>query len=463
VSSAARPNPSLPRLLGALVLAGAALGAASATWADEAREPDAARGLAHLLETPFVPAGFDQEVFENLWRVWPEDARERARAATPAERQRMAFARYGLTPRPGVADGPPLQFVVAPDGAWHMSCFACHAGQVAGRTIPGLPNAHLALQTLVDETRATKRKLGRPPRLADLAVGFIPFGETVGTTNAVVFSFALLQWRDRDLNRVLPWRIPRLPHHDLDAPPWWHYARRTHLYIDGFGKKGHRTPMQFVLDPSNDRDAVLRHEDAFRDIERYLESVQAPTYPFPVDEALARRGQRVFEAACASCHGAYGEGGRYPNRLVPIELVGTDRVRLDAITPEERTIYADSWLTGYEPAGVRTDPGGYVAPPLDGIWASAPYFHNGAVPTLWHVLHPQARPGLWRRHPTAYDTERVGLEFDVAEALPADADAHELRRWFDTRRHGKSAAGHTFPDRLSAAERRSLLEYLKTL
>ena len=32
------------------------------------------------------------------------------------------------------------------------------------------------------------------------------------------------------------------------------------------------------------------------------------------------------------------------------------------------------------------DPGGYVATPLDGLWASSPYFHNGSVPTLWHGL-----------------------------------------------------------------------------
>lgn len=426
-------------------------------------EPDPERGLAHLLDTAFVPAGFDDEVFANLWRTWPEPAREQARVATPAARRAMAFARYGLTPRPGADAGRPLQFVVDADGGWHMSCLTCHAGQVAGRTVPGLPNAHLALQTLVDESRAAKRLLGRLPRLADLAASLVPFGETVGTTNAAVFSIALLQWRDIHMNLTLPRRLLRLPHHDLDAPPWWHYARRTHLYVDGFGKKHHRTLMQFMLDPTNDRDALLRHEDAFRDIAAYLETLEAPAYPFPVDEALARRGERVFGAACASCHGTYGEGGHYPNRLVPIEVVGTDSVRLQAITPAERALYARSWLTGYDPTGVRTDPGGYVAPPLDGIWASAPYLHNGSVPTLWHLLHPDSRPTVWRRHPTAYDPNRVGLVSDVAEDRPPSEDAHESRGWFDTRGRGKSAAGHTFPARLTLAERRALLEYLKTL
>ena len=110
----------------------------------------------------------------------------------------MAFARYGLTPRPGADDGPPLQFVVAGDGAWHMSCFACHGGQVAGRTFPVCP---------MPISPSRRSSTSRGPRggcwdarrgSADLTASLIPFGETVGTTNAVVFSIALLQWRDRD-------------------------------------------------------------------------------------------------------------------------------------------------------------------------------------------------------------------------------------------------------------------------
>jgi cytochrome c peroxidase len=208
---------------------------------------------------------------------------------------------------------------------------------------------------------------------------------------------------------------------------------------------------------------VLAHEEAFRDIERYLENVEPPAYPFEIDARLARRGETVFRENCATCHGTYGEGGSYPNRLVPIERVGTDAFRLHAIRPEERAAYARSWLTGYDPEGVRTDPGGYVAPPLDGIWATAPYFHNGAVPTLWHVLHPEERPAVWRAHPTEYDQERVGLRVETFEAVPATDDGDERRRYFDTSLRGKSAEGHTFPARLTEAQRRSLLEYLKTL
>jgi len=139
-------------------------------------------------------------------------------------------------------------------------------------------------------------------------------------------------------------------------------------------------------------------------------------------------------------------------------------VRHDAVTSEERALYGASWFTGYDPRTVRVEPRGYVAPPLDGVFASAPYFHDGAVPTLWHVLRPDARPVAWRRRSsTGYDVERVGLDVEARSAVPAGLDGHERRAWFDTTKPGKSAAGHRFPDALSDDEKRAVLEYLKTL
>ena len=74
---------------------------------------------------------------------------------------------------------------------------------------------------------------------------------------------------------------------------------------------------------------------------------------------------------------------------------------------------------------------GYVTPPLHGVWASAPYFHNGSVPTVWDVLKPADRPKVWRRQLTpegittgpdrgfehvlesGYDFENLGWKHDV--------------------------------------------------
>ena len=148
--------------------------------------------------------------------------------------------------------------------------------------------------------------------------------------------------------------------------------------------------------------------------------------------------------------------------------MGTDRVRLDSLTPAERRALNDSWFGHYgrdaEPLREREQPEGYVAPPLDGVWATAPYFHNGSVPTLWHVLHPAERPAVWRRTATGYDDARVGLEIEAFADMPAEKlRSAERRRYFDTRKPGKSAAGHDFAEVLDAAEKRAILEYLKTL
>jgi hypothetical protein len=129
-----------------------------------------------------------------------------------------------------------------------------------------------------------------------------------------------------------------------------------------------------------------------------------------------------------------------------------------------RAAYGGSWFTRIDQLETVLEPAGYVAPPLDGIWASAPYLHNGSVPTLWHLFHPEQRPVVWQRDEDGYDRERVGLVVRQFDKLPADVtDPRQKRRYFDTRLPGKSAQGHDFPDRLSPDEKRQVLEYLKTL
>jgi len=279
---------------------------------------------------------------------------------------------------------------------------------------------------------------------------------------------ALMRHRDAELNIVR--RPPRfdLPHHDMDAPPWWHYAKRKSLYIDGFAPRGHRMLMQFLLVEQNGPEKFREWEDEFREIEAWIASLEAPVWPGSVDPALAARGERVFTATCAECHGNYGDDEHYPERLVPIAEVGTDRARLDSLTASERRALNESWFGHFGrdagPLVGREDPGGYIAPPLDGVWASGPYFHNGSVPTLWHVLNPAERPVVWRRTATGYDDARLGLEIEEYDDLPAGKlRSSERRRYFDTRKPGKSNAGHDFADVLDDDEKRALLEYLKTL
>ena len=163
-----------------------------------------------------------------------------------------------------------------------------------------------------------------------------------------------------------------------------------------------------------------------------------------------------------------------------IDEIGTDRVRFDSLTASNREALNVSWFAeGAALEGIDS-PAGYVAPPLDGVWASAPYLHNGSVPTLWHLLHPANRPTVWRRldapgarpadSATAgspspdYDFDRVGLAVDIRDSMPPERlPAAERRQWFDTTKPGKGSGGHDFPDILDEGEKAAVLEYLKTL
>jgi len=424
----------------------------------------ARRGYDLLLNKAFLPPDFDQQTFDELWKTWEEPLRGQAEAAGTSERRRMAFARYGLIERPGDPTRP-LQYVVDERGNWTMNCLACHQGKVAGRVVAGAPNSLYAMETLYDEVRATKLRLGKKLSHMDLGGMFMPLGGSIGTTNAVMFGVVLLAHRDADLNLAPKLKPTPTTNHDHDAPPWWHFHRKRRLYIDGFAPKGHRPLMQFLLVKENGPEKFRLWEKDFADVYAYLESLRSPKYPWKIDTSLAASGEQVFRRNCASCHGTYGENGRYPEKLVAIDAVGTDRVRLDALSAEHRRRYGQSWFASFNKPPVTEEPGGYIAPPLDGVWASAPYFHNGSVPTLWHVLHPDKRPRVWRRtSDDAYDREQVGLEIEALDRLPDGIAANaERRRYFDTSKLGKSAAGHTFPDKLSADEKQAVLEYLKTL
>ena len=122
------------------------------------------------------------------------------------------------------------------------------------------------------------------------------------------------------------------------------------------------------------------------------------------------------------------------------------------------------WLQYYGEHPVLLESKGYLAQPLDGIWASAPYFHNGSVPTLYHVFNIDERPAVWKRSDNGYDSTRVGLEVEAFDSVPQTDTDRERRMYYNTSVVGSSNQGHTFPDdELDDVEKISVLEYLKTL
>jgi mono/diheme cytochrome c family protein len=99
----------------------------------------------------------------------------------------------------------------------------------------------------------------------------------------------------------------------------------------------------------------------------------------------------------------------------------------------------------------------YKARPLEGIWATGPFLHNGSVPTLYDLLSPPAaRPKTFQMGTRAFDPRHVGFAVDAAS--PGNSFT------YDTSLPGNSNKGHDYgASSFSETERLELLEYLKTL
>lgn len=190
----------------------------------------------------------------------------------------------------------------------------------------------------------------------------------------------------------------------------------------------------------------------------FLQTVRPQPFPGRIDAERAVVGRAVFQRACSSCHGAYEETAQGP-RLVRFPNwagdVGTDPTRAAMMTDELAARVNASPLRR-SIAAAHT--GVYAAPPLTGLWQSAPYLHNGSVPSLSALLGLEDRPARFRVGGHAMDLDRVGVAYPhgyVPYAEPA---------WVDTRQAGLGAGGHVAPFAdLSRDERLALLEYLKRL
>lgn len=420
------------------------------------------RGAAAVRgKPPMNPPVWSASAYENIWKQWGV-------AEKPAEYAAAFRAQYGLHAAPYENDGLPmgLHYAKGLFGKGVVNdCLLCHAGVVAGQTIIGVGNASLDLQSLFDDLTATEKlPITFPFRFSHVR-------GTIDPVNPVTF---LMQMRDADLKLQPPIKLDYSQNVSSDPPAWWLLKRKkTRNWTGGIHANSLRVDMVNLLSPYNGSAHIKKHEATFADIHAFVLSVPAPRYPFAIDAALALKGHGLFNEHCARCHGTYGPDGKYPSKIVPLETIGTDRALSDAIGSKRNLDHLNrSWIGQQKsPDGryyhVEPTPG-YQAPPLDGVWATAPYFHNGSVPTLEHVLNSKARPSIFTRsYGTGredYDTERVGWKITVLDTPPPESiRAVERRKVYDTTRPGLSNRGHTFGDGFSDGERRAVIEYLKTL
>ena len=268
-----------------------------------------------------------------------------------------------------------------------------------------------------------------------------------------------LEWTDSPYVNVSDEVIP------TDVPAWWLLKKKNALFYHGIGRKDFcKSFIGSALLTLDDQTKAEELDPKMPDILAYIYSLEAPAYPFEIDTDLAAEGKPVFEENCVKCHGSYGENEEYPNLLVALKTIGTDAALSDLYTtPSDVNDYFLDWFNtgwfGTGPAGLEFNAeGGYIAPPLDGVWATAPYFHNGSVATIAEVLDSSKRPTYWSRsfNSTDYDKENLGWNY-TEEVSKIDKET------YDTTLKGYGNGGHTFGDKLTDQQRLALLEYVKTL
>lgn len=429
-------------------------------------EPDAKKGYELIRTKPMGRKLISVADVDRLWMVWEDDVKAKAETAGPDERRRMTFQRYGWAKRPEDEKlGLPLGYTEDSDGMLANNCFSCHGGHVAGRSIPGMGNTHVDLMTLgTDINKLRTLEAGGDPDKVGFPIPF-PTNYHKGFTNAVILE--VLHWvrMNPDVLMKVALNPKLLPHHDMNPPAWWTTKKKERLYLDQFAPKTPRQNMPFArnVDQPDWQKKWEALEPDFVHIYQYIETLESPKYPFGINSDLVAKGEKLFVSNCADCHGTYGPDGEFANVIVPIKDVGTDPVRLTAVPRKDREWTNKRFLQYYGEQLLELESTGYLAPPLDGIWASAPYFHNGAAPTLADVMDSSSRPKVWKRTETGYDQVKVGLEVEVFDSVPEGLTDRIRRMYYDTTHFGNSNAGHTFPDELNAEEKLAVIEYLKTL
>ena len=360
------------------------------------------------------------------------------------------------------------------------NCLYCHAGYFDGKLIIGLGNEFL---DFTGDSVSSSERLGHYVKTeaeaqewrkwADRIATIAPYitTDTVGINPAVNATLVLMAHHDR---KTLVWSEkpliqppPKKPL-PVSVPPWWSMKKKHAMFYSAEGRGDHARTMMLALILCTDSVTEARALDQWApDIRAYLESLEAPDYPYPINNQLAKQGAGVFQQNCSACHGSYGKDDYYPNLLIAYEEVGTDPELAKNSMGKEVERYIRWFNQSFFGEIARSEPApGYIAPPLDGVWATAPYLHNGSVPTIEALLNSLTRPRYWLypEAPTDYDQQTLGWHITEMDYGKSGAkNPKELKRIYDTTLEGYSNTGHIYGDHLNAVNRAAVIEYLKTL
>ena len=429
--------------------------------AEPQRSGDAAAGYHALVNNGYVGCGIPYATYSQVFGAAPASDQLPGRDGHNAT---LPFGQTAFTQPSGV------EVVTA-------NCLSCHAAKLAGKVVVGLgttsqdftqdPSSQIELAGMLisDPTQKAEWR-----KFADRVEAVGPYATTLTTGVTAADNIAAVLFAHRDPT-TLAWSATPLlelpppsqqPGVPVDVPPWWRMKKKNAMFYDGAGRGDQARIMMTASTLCTDDVADAEAIDAyFGDVRAYILSLEPPPYPTATDATLVARGKGVFDRACAECHGSYGDNATYPNFLIPLEDVGTDST-IASGAAEFADRFVQWFAQSFYGQTARLEPTpAYYAPPLDGIWATAPYLHNGSVPSLLTLLDSSKRPTFWKRRATDgegndFDGVEVGWQYDAVTAGGST-------RIYDTTRPGYGNGGHTYGDALAPDDRAALLEYLKTL
>lgn len=272
------------------------------------------------------------------------------------------------------------------------------------------------------------------------------------------------------------WMAPQAP---AAFPDLWGYNKAKWLTWNGATTSGMERGVATVIglfalfDPKTHSSTVsMLGLGVADDLALKIRSPRWPEDIFgKVDTALVSRGAKLYREHCAQCHDA-------PS-ATPLRKIGTDPLHaLGFLTPMtdgrpfvsafaaemaayKRAAYAAQGLTPATTEKLEAPAPDmwksvyrYVSRPLAGVWATAPFLHNGSVPTIYDLLlPPDKRPRTFSVGHRDYDPVKLGFTTVVKDPI-----------WiFDVSEPGNDNGGHIYGTELSEADRAALLEYIKSL
>jgi RoxA-like, cytochrome c-like len=369
-----------------------------------------------------------------------------------------------------------------------MNCALCHAtvvrepGQASPRIIPTGPSNQLDSQSYI---RFLSKCAHDDRFTADILLEEMSYDVDLGPLDKALYRYIIIP-RTRqglfELEKQYAWMASRpdwgrgridpfnpvkvnvlkMPPDDTignaDMPPIWNLKAHQGyaFHWDGMNSKIHDIVFSSAIGDGATRDSI--DLAGMKRVEAYIESAPAPKYPFPIDITKANKGREIYTQKCAECHAF---GGARTGKIVTVAEVGTDGERHRLWTDDAARRY-NEFAKGYPWKfdgfhGTDGPDGGYVNVPLDGIWARAPYLHNGSVPSLRDLLNvPEKRPQEFWRGYNLYDPKQVGFDCFSNEAK-------RVGTHFLTSRKGNGNGGHIYGTELPEDQKDALVEYLKTL